>query len=64
MFTVLGILSKNTNKENSYLTLHVSTAGRLVWAQLWKDEATPADEMLINKIMDYGQVNIYSEGER
>lgn len=54
---LLGILPENISKEKKYLILHITTAARLTWAQNWKLEEAPTEEMAINKILECAEMD-------
>uniref|UniRef100_A0A2D4IHE8 Uncharacterized protein n=1 Tax=Micrurus lemniscatus lemniscatus TaxID=129467 RepID=A0A2D4IHE8_MICLE len=54
---LLGIMPEGYDKGTIYLILHVLTTVRIVFAQYWKNENTPSDEDVIQKILDCAEMD-------
>lgn len=49
---LLGMVPTTSKKEEKYLIIHIMTAARLAWAQMWKSDKAPADHMIIKKNLE------------
>ncbi|KAF7244640.1 hypothetical protein EYD10_09237 [Varanus komodoensis] len=54
---LLGIVPDDLSKQAMYLTLHVTTAARIAFAQHWKSEEPPTDELILKKILDCAEMD-------
>ena len=54
---LLGLLPNTVDIQSYYFILHVLTAARLIWAQVWKDENPPNDDMIIKKILESAEMD-------
>ena len=54
---LLGISPEDLDKQLVYLTLHIVTTARIVFAQHWKNEEIPTEEEIIKKILDCAEMD-------
>uniref|UniRef100_A0A2H6N1L4 Uncharacterized protein n=1 Tax=Micrurus carvalhoi TaxID=3147026 RepID=A0A2H6N1L4_9SAUR len=55
---LLGIIKDRLPKEVKYLLLHITTATRIAFAQVWKTPNTPNEELIIHKITESAEMNM------
>uniref|UniRef100_A0A2D4PHI0 Reverse transcriptase zinc-binding domain-containing protein n=1 Tax=Micrurus surinamensis TaxID=129470 RepID=A0A2D4PHI0_MICSU len=55
---LLGIIKDKLPKEVKYLLLHITTAARIAFVQVWKTPNTPNEELIIHKITESAEMNM------
>lgn len=48
---LLSIIPTEDSRDLSYVLIHITTAARMISAQMWKNSETPVTEMLVKKYM-------------
>ena len=49
------------DSEKSYLTSHIITAARIVFAKHWKEPRTPQIDVVTDKILETAEMDILSD---
>lgn len=58
---LLSIVPNDFRKEIKHIIIHVTTAARIMYPQMWKNMETPTVEMLVQKIYEIVEMDVLTE---